>query len=75
MHLQSDWKKTLRYAWSVRFLAIAALLQGFEAALPILPTFIVIPPGILLVLTIAATVAAFVSRTFISQKVFRNANR
>jgi len=36
MYLKHDWSEVLRHAWSVRFMAAAVLLTGFEAGLPFL---------------------------------------
>ncbi|RWF99282.1 MAG: hypothetical protein EOQ53_29725 [Mesorhizobium sp.] len=70
--LHPDWYKTLRYAWSVRFIALAAFFSGLEALVPFLPAFMAINPQILGLLTVASVVLAFIFRTFVSQKVFRN---
>lgn len=35
MRLIHNWKAVLRYAWSIRFLVLAAVLSGVEVALPL----------------------------------------
>ena len=35
MKLDHDWKRTLRHAWSVRWIALAAVLTGIEVILPL----------------------------------------
>lgn len=35
MCLIHNWKAVLRYAWSIRFLVLAAVLSGVEVALPL----------------------------------------
>ena len=35
MHLHKDWKNLLKRAWSVRLMALAGLLTGLEAILPL----------------------------------------
>jgi uncharacterized protein (DUF58 family) len=32
-----DWRRVLRYGWSVRLIALAAVLTGLEAILPFAP--------------------------------------
>lgn len=34
-HIRSDWKRFMRYAWSLRLSAIAGLLSGVSAILPL----------------------------------------
>ena len=36
MLLHQDWKKILRHAWSVRLLALAAVLSGLEVVAPMI---------------------------------------
>ena len=60
MKLSADWRAVLRHAWSVRLIALAALLTGIEAALPYLD--LPIRPDLLAALTLLVTVAAFVAR-------------
>jgi hypothetical protein len=36
LKLGDNWKETLRYAWSVRFMLLAAVLSGAEAIMPFL---------------------------------------
>ncbi|WP_421565204.1 hypothetical protein [Ochrobactrum sp. EDr1-4] len=71
MKLVSDWRRVLRYAWSIRLLLAAAILSGFEVVLPYLGDFFPIPTGAFAALTFIVTVLAFVVR-ITSQKVFRN---
>lgn len=60
MNLVSDWRRVLQRAWSIRLIALAALLSGAEVALPFLGDFIV--PGRLAALSALATAGAFVAR-------------
>lgn len=71
MKLVSDWRRVLRYAWSIRLLLAAAILSGFEVVLPYLGDFLPIPTGAVAALTFIVTVLAFVMR-ITSQKVFRD---
>ncbi|WP_135890507.1 hypothetical protein [Mesorhizobium sp. M2E.F.Ca.ET.154.01.1.1] len=70
--LHPDWKKKLRHAWSVRFLALAALLAAMQAMLPYLPAFLTLSPQVTGVVTGLVVFGAFISNVFVSQKVFRN---
>lgn len=63
----SDWKKVLRYAWSVRFMILAAILSGLEVALPYLP--VMMSGGVFAMLSMFMTAAAFIAR-FVAQKEF-----
>jgi hypothetical protein len=60
MRLTANWRAVLRHAWSVRFIVLAAILSGVEAALPFLD--LPVSPGFFALLTLFATGAAFVAR-------------
>jgi putative flippase GtrA len=62
-----DWRKVLRYAWSVRLMFLAAVLSGLEMALPFLPAFLVLHPGVYALLSFVVTMSAVLSR-FVAQK-------
>jgi len=66
MKLAPDWKLILQKAWSMRLIILAALLSGFEVALPILREAIeplqLVPPGAFAVLSFVATAAAGIAR-------------
>lgn len=63
--LKQNWRDVLRYAWSVRLIALAALLSGIEAALPLFTYSF--PRGVFAVLSLITTAAAFIAR-LIAQK-------
>lgn len=67
MKLLSNWRRVLRYAWSIRLLVLAGLLSGAEVALPFLDGYLPIPPRIFAALAGLATAAAFVAR-IVAQK-------
>lgn len=67
MRLIHDWRKVLRHAWSLRFLAVAAVLSGIEVALPLLEGSLGLPPRTFAVLSGLAVGAAFATR-LIAQK-------
>jgi hypothetical protein len=67
MTFKPDWGLVLRRAWSVRLMALAAVLSGVEIALPILA--VDLPRTLFAGLTFLTVSAAFVAR-FIAQKGF-----
>ncbi|MBN7764066.1 MULTISPECIES: hypothetical protein [Nitratireductor] len=67
MRLIHNWKAVLRYAWSIRFLVLAAVLSGVEVALPLVVGVIPIPAGIFAALSFVTVAAAFIAR-IIAQK-------
>jgi putative flippase GtrA len=71
MRLVDNWREVLRYAWSLRLLAFAGILAGLQEALPLISTFVPIPPGLLTLLTVVTIAAAFVAR-FVAQQSITN---
>lgn len=67
MRLIHNWKAVLRYAWSIRFLVLAAVLSGVEVALPLVVGVIPIPAGIFAALSFVTVAAAFIAR-IVAQK-------
>jgi hypothetical protein len=43
VRLIPEWRKVLRYGWSVRLIVIAGFLTGLEAILPLAPELLPIP--------------------------------
>lgn len=68
MRLLDDWKDVLTKAWSIRLIAIAAVLSGIEVALPLLDGILPIPRGIFATLSALTTAAAFVARLLAQQE-------
>lgn len=66
MELISNWKTVAAKAWSMRFIILAAVLSGFEVALPVMREAIeplgLVPPGVFAALSFVATAAAGVAR-------------
>ena len=66
MELKSNWRDIATKAWSFRFILLAAVLSGFEVALPIMREAIeplgLVPPGVFAMLSFVATAAAGVAR-------------
>lgn len=67
MKIVENWGKVLRYAWSIRLIILAALLQVAELVVALIPQFWMIPPFLFLALSIITTFAAFIAR-FVAQK-------
>lgn len=65
MKLLPNWKKIVTKAWSIRLLAVAGLLSGCEAALPLFAD--TLPRGTFAVLSFFAVGGAFVAR-LVAQK-------
>lgn len=62
MNLIDDWQVVLRRAWSIRWIAAAAVLSGLEVALPFMQSFVAIPDRMFAIGSGLCTAAAFVSR-------------
>ena len=60
MRLIDDWKKVLRYGWSIRLIVLAGLLSGAEVVLPMFGD--VLPRRLFAALMFSVTVAAFIAR-------------
>lgn len=67
MKLDTNWKKILKKAWSIRLLLLAAVLSGIEVALPFFQGQF--PRGPFAVASFLAVASAFVAR-LVAQKDF-----
>jgi polyferredoxin len=65
MRLVWNWREILRRAWSIRLMLLAALLSGFEVALPFFMDSM--PRGIFAGLSFLVVASAFVAR-LVAQK-------
>lgn len=74
MRLLPHWRKLIRHAWSVRFLAVSFVLSCIGTALPIIQPYCDISPYWIASLTGIATAGAFVSG-LIGQKEFEEVYR
>ncbi|WP_242220097.1 hypothetical protein [Shinella zoogloeoides] len=63
----ANWRAVLRYAWSIRLIALAGILSGIEVALPLAGDVLPIPTGLFAGLSLLVTAAAFVAR-IVAQK-------
>ena len=69
MNLAPDWKRLLRYAWSIRLVVLSAVLSGIEV---ILPLFVdTMPRNLFAVLSILAAIGAGVARVVAQPKMER----
>lgn len=62
MKLDADWRRVLRHAWSIRFMALSAVLSAIEAALPFLDGYLPIPQGVFALLSALTVGGAFIAR-------------
>lgn len=66
MELTTNWRDIVAKAWSMRLIILAAVLSGFEVALPIMREAIeplgLVPPGAFAGLSFLATAAAGIAR-------------
>jgi hypothetical protein len=69
MRLASEWKRVLRHAWSIRLIALAGMLSGIEAALPLFGGLLPIPPVAFALATLIVVAAAFVARLVAQEKL------
>lgn len=67
MKISDDWHIVLKKAWSVRFMALAAVFAGLEAAMPYLQGYLPVSPETFGALSGLSTAAALFSR-FIAQE-------
>ena len=68
MRLIDDWKKVLRYGWSIRLIVLAGLLSGLEIVLPMFGD--VLPRRLFAALMFSVTVAAFIARLTAQPKMW-----
>lgn len=64
-----NWRRVLRYAWSIKLIIAAGLLSGAEIALPLIREVAEVPRGLFAGLSFAATAGAFIARLIAQQSV------
>lgn len=68
MKLSHNWKDILLHAWSIKFIILAGIFTGLEAAVSFFPTlFPLIGSGYMAMMTGGICVVAFISR-IVAQK-------
>jgi uncharacterized integral membrane protein len=65
LQFYDNWREILKRAWSLRLMALAAVLSGVEVALPFFQESF--PRGVFALLSAAAVAGAFVAR-LVAQK-------
>ncbi len=72
MTLVPNWRRVLRYAWSVRILALAAIFSGLEVALPFVDAQLPISDRaralVYFVITVTALILRFVAQPAVNPK-------
>lgn len=74
MKLIADWRKVLRYAWSIRFIVLAVLFSTAEVAVPMMQGYVDIPPRLFAALAGLSSGLAFLFRIK-AQKEFTDADQ
>lgn len=69
LRLHDDWVNIIKHGWSVRFIAVAALLSGLEVSLPLIQPYVNISPVLVGAAAGVASVGAFIAR-IVAQKEF-----
>ena len=64
-----NWRRVLRYAWSIKLIIAAGVLSGAEIALPLIREFMDVPRGVFAGLSFAATAGAFIARLIAQRSV------
>lgn len=71
MNLINDWRRTLRYAWSLRLVMLAAALSAAEVVLPLFVD--AMPRGVFAGLSLLAAVGGAVARVVAQPRMERRA--
>lgn len=71
MILLQNWRRVLRFGWSVRFIALSGLLSGLELVLPLFSDSI--PRGLFAISSVATAIAATVARVVVQPRIERRA--
>lgn len=69
MKLVHDWRRVLLRAWSVRLIALVAILNGFEAALNLAGGSLPVPAPLLFAVSFVVTISAMVARLIAQETV------
>jgi hypothetical protein len=67
MRLHQQWRDILRKAWSIRLMALAAVLSGLEVALSFLDGLLPVGTGTFAALSCVTTAGAFIARIVAQQ--------
>lgn len=69
MRLVPNWRRVLRYSWSIRLFILAGVLSGAEVALPLLQDILPIDRGVFAGLSGLTVCAAGIARLIAQQSV------
>lgn len=69
MGLVDDWRRILRYAWSLRLIALATLLSAIEFILPMFMEEPPLPRGVFAALAFLVSIAAAIARLVAQRSV------
>lgn len=69
MRILSNWRSILVHAWSIRFMALAAIFSGAEIAWPFFDGLVPIPHWIFGLISGFLTMAAITARLVVQKKV------
>lgn len=64
-----NWRRVLRYAWSIKLIVLGGVLSGAEVALPLIREIVDVPRGLFAAASFAATAGAFIARLVAQQSV------
>lgn len=67
MRLLWNWRRVLKYSWSIRLGILAGLLSGAEVALPLIQDLLPVDRGTFALLSFAATAGALIARVVMQQ--------
>ncbi len=67
MELIPEWRKVLRYGWSIRLILLAGILSGLEVILPMCTDML--PSKLFAGLSVIITAGAFVARVIAQPKM------
>lgn len=70
LQFHEDWRKILRYSWSVRFIVLAGVFSGCQIALPVFKPFWDVPPEVFAGLMFVSTCAAVVARILAQKQIY-----
>lgn len=68
MTLLPNWREVLKKAWSIKFMALAALMSGVEVMMSILQPSNNLPPGLFAAMAGVVTSMALVARLLAQQE-------
>ena len=67
--LVPEWKRGLRYAYSIRLMVVAAIFSGLEMAWPFMEGIVPVSQGVFAGMSFFFTGTAFISRFYVQPTV------